>query len=149
LIDLWMLVPKLTRIQPLLSQFRRYRLSSYHVSPYQAAQRFQSPLTRLLSMAHPVASSSHPAQIPALDSPHANEAKKSKEAKEKKTKGPDVSAFPLEVHLICLTSRFLTAEFLHSYNLDQPSWIIVSRYLRNSKQSTMSLSRVSLYSWIH
>lgn len=51
-------------------------------------------------MAHPVASSSHPAQIPALDSPRVNnEGKKPKEAKEKKPKVTDTSAFPLEVRV--------------------------------------------------
>ncbi|KAF9467154.1 hypothetical protein BDZ94DRAFT_1156687 [Collybia nuda] len=49
-------------------------------------------------MAHPVASTSHPAQIPALNSPHAGSgAKKPKEAKDKKSKVTETSSFPLEL----------------------------------------------------
>ena len=44
-------------------------------------------------MAHPTASSSQPAQIPALDSPHAGD----KVPKEKKGKHVNASDFPLEV----------------------------------------------------
>ncbi|KAI0080421.1 tars protein [Panus rudis PR-1116 ss-1] len=48
-------------------------------------------------MAHPVASSSQPAQIPALDAPHQGEQKnEQKKPKEKKAKGGATSEFPLE-----------------------------------------------------
>jgi hypothetical protein len=47
-------------------------------------------------MAHPVASSSLPAQLPALDSPHAVSAQKHKEKKQKVVDG---SEHPLEVCL--------------------------------------------------
>ncbi|KAG6826171.1 threonyl-tRNA synthetase [Tricholoma furcatifolium] len=45
---------------------------------------------------HPVASSSHPAQIPALDSPHA-QADNDKKLKEKKAKAVEAASHPLEL----------------------------------------------------
>ena len=53
-------------------------------------------------MAHPTASSSQPAQISTLDSPHAAAAHKDKAPKEKKGQGKplnttEASPFPLEV----------------------------------------------------
>jgi threonyl-tRNA synthetase len=49
-------------------------------------------------MAHPTASSSQPAQIPALDSPHAgNKAPKEKKGQGKPTNTSEASPFPLEV----------------------------------------------------
>ncbi|KAF9810242.1 hypothetical protein IEO21_07053 [Rhodonia placenta] len=48
-------------------------------------------------MATPVASSSQPAQLPALQGPHANAANEGKKPKDKKAKGADVSGFPLEL----------------------------------------------------
>jgi threonyl-tRNA synthetase len=48
-------------------------------------------------MAHPVASTSQPAQLPALDAPHADTNKKPKEAKEKKAKPQEGLTHPLEV----------------------------------------------------
>lgn len=53
-------------------------------------------------MATPVASSSQPAQLPALQGPHANAANEGKKPKDKKAKGADVSGFPLEVHDVSL-----------------------------------------------
>jgi hypothetical protein len=85
-----MLFQKLTRVQPLihcrLSVPRPYRL-------------YPPALLRTIAMAHPVASSSHPAQLPALDSPHAASAQTPKVNKEKKQKVVDGSAYPLEVGL--------------------------------------------------
>lgn len=49
-------------------------------------------------MAHPAASSSHPAQISALDGSHAGD----KAPKEKKAKPVNTSNFPLEVRLSSL-----------------------------------------------
>lgn len=55
-------------------------------------------------MAHPIASSSQPAQIPALDSPHAagaaankDKAPKEKKGQGKPTNASEASPFPLEV----------------------------------------------------
>ena len=50
-------------------------------------------------MAHPTASSSQPVQIPALDSPHAGDAKK---PKDKKPKASSESGHPLEVCVVII-----------------------------------------------
>ena len=65
-------------------------------------------------MAHPTASSSQPAQIPALDSPHAAADKVPKEKKgqgKQQTNTSDASPFPLEVR-----SFFLILIFKHKLN---------------------------------
>ncbi|KAG5644667.1 hypothetical protein DXG03_007966 [Asterophora parasitica] len=56
--------------------------------------------TRFLAMAHPVASSSHPAQISALESPHAtlrDDKKVDQKQKDKKAKLVEGSGYPLEL----------------------------------------------------
>lgn len=95
-----MLAQKLTRVH--LSPFIRHRLS------IPRSYKLYYPLPRTMAMAHPVASSSHPAQLPALDSPHAENGPKPKENKEKKPKAVDGSAFPLEVRL-ALPNRVVEA----------------------------------------
>jgi threonyl-tRNA synthetase len=59
-------------------------------------------------MAHPTASSSQPAQIPALDSPHAaiaatnkDKAPKEKKGQGKSTNTSEASPYPLEVRSFC------------------------------------------------
>ena len=67
-------------------------------------------------MAHPTASSSQPAQIPALDSPHAAADKVPKEKKgqgKQQTNTSDASPFPLEVR-----SPFLILIFKHKHKLN-------------------------------
>ncbi|KAF8065195.1 hypothetical protein FPV67DRAFT_1501757 [Lyophyllum atratum] len=91
-----MLAQNLTRIQ----SFLRYRLSYSQRNPFPRTPHFYPSLpARYMAMAHPVASSSQPAQIPALETPHAvigNE-KKPKETKEKKSKGVEGTNYPLEL----------------------------------------------------
>ncbi|CAA7269894.1 unnamed protein product [Cyclocybe aegerita] len=52
---------------------------------------------RSFAMAHPPSSSQHPAQIPALDSPHAGDGKDGKKLKDKKAKTTAASSHPLEL----------------------------------------------------
>ena len=88
----WMFVQKLTRVEQIITPFIRHRL---FVPP---SSRPYSPLiSRAMAMAHLVASSSHPAQLPALNSPHAHNRPT---AKEKKPKAVDGSAYPLEVRFV-------------------------------------------------
>jgi threonyl-tRNA synthetase len=57
-------------------------------------------------MAHPTASSSQPAQIPALDSPHAgNKAPKEKKGQGKPTNASEASPFPLEVRFLYILTN--------------------------------------------
>ena len=67
-------------------------------------------------MAHPTASSSQPAQIPALDSPHAatvvaaankDKAPKEKKGQGKSTNSSEASPFPLEVRSLIIIIFFL------------------------------------------
>jgi hypothetical protein len=51
-------------------------------------------------MAHPVSSSSQPAQLSALEASHAENAPKPKETKAKKLKVVDGTAYPLEVRFM-------------------------------------------------
>ena len=67
-------------------------------------------------MAHPTASSSQPAQIPALDSPHAatvaaaannkDKAPKEKKGQGKTTNSSEASPFPLEVRSLIIIFFF-------------------------------------------
>jgi hypothetical protein len=91
----WMLA--LTRVQPALQRIHRLlptcnvALTSYRCSLPRPAR------TRALAMAHPIASFSHPVQIPALDSPHASDpAKKPKDSKKSKVVAA-ATGHPLEV----------------------------------------------------
>ena len=64
-----------------------------------AHRSFAVPTHRILlysTMTTPVASTSQPAQLPALQGPHANEPAQAKPAKEKKDKAT-ASGHPLEV----------------------------------------------------
>ncbi|KAI0926473.1 threonyl-tRNA synthetase [Taiwanofungus camphoratus] len=81
----------LNRFQPLRFPPRRCILASSQPFFQNYSLRFYSES----AMAAPVASSSHPAQLPALQGPHAPDVKKSKEKKDK-TAAP--SAHPLELN---------------------------------------------------
>jgi len=85
----------LTRIQLSLQRLSptcHISLSSYRLFPRPAR-------TRALAMAHPIASSSHPAQIPALDSPHASSDPAAKKSKDSKKPKVAPTGHPLEVRL--------------------------------------------------
>lgn len=84
----------LTRFQSWL-RLSPCQLSFAHRRTYSTAAR-----TKAYSMAHPTASSSHPTQIPALDSPHPHGGDKA--LKEKKGKPSNTSDFPLEVRFYFL-----------------------------------------------
>ena len=80
----------LNRFQPSLLPSSRCIYSSRFL-----LQRRGISSTVKSAMTTPVASSSHPAQIPALQGPHAGDVKKPKE--KKKVKDMATSAHPLEV----------------------------------------------------
>jgi len=87
-------------------------------------------------MAVPVASSSQPVQIPALQGPHAGEVKKPKEKKDKAAAA--ASQYALEVSNL---ARSFIAHLLtkRSFNRPQPFSIIVSRCSRSCMQNIPSL----------
>ena len=127
--SIWMLAQKLTRLQPSISSSLRCR-KSYHVPP----RLHYLPSPRSFAMAqHPVSSSSHPAQIPALESPHAETEKTQKQNKERKSKVvTDGSAYPLEVRVARTPPPNYRRRILSfSCNPDHRSSITVSRFSRN------------------
>lgn len=126
-----MLAQKLTRVQQIFSPVICHRLSIPRSS-----RLYPHILSRSLAMAHQVASSSHPAQLPALDGSLVKGELKPKENKEKKPKVADGPAYPLEVRFI--PNCTVNADIPDSCNLVQTSSIIVSKCLRNSSQSMTS-----------
>lgn len=79
-------------------------------------------------MATPVASTSQPAQLSALQAPHADEVK---EVKKKGGKTVTASAYPLEVR-VPLPFLFMALDcLLRSCNPNRSSSITVSKYLRS------------------
>jgi hypothetical protein len=98
----------LTRFQSFLTSNHCLRLlssSSHYRCTYSTKA---TRLRRAYSMAHPTASSSQPAQIPALDSPHAaiaatnkDKAPKEKKGQGKSTNTSEASPYPLEVRSFC------------------------------------------------
>lgn len=137
--------------QRLLNRFQlRLPLHSASFCPYSTRlvstppQAFHLTLRAMATQPQPVASSSGPIQIPALESKHAavgaTKEQKDKKPKEKKAKEGTVSQYPLEVRS-CVCGRVAIGDkwvdFIGlwfggcSYNLLRISSTTVSKYSRN------------------
>ena len=104
------------------------------------------------AMTHPVASSSHPAQLPALETPHAADAQGGTPKKPKDKKKADAaSQHPLEVRsssfffILCVKkgSRTCSRAALARCNPPPRFSTIASRYSTGSRRSTMRSLQVS------